>query len=420
MASSSRNSANRRAARKAIGIGMVAGMAVGAVMSARARRDAESEEAPRHFIDWRQAQSIAVNLNRGEALTAVERERLTGEYRQLVEQCLPIVSGYMEVEIPSPVERTFAYDRVDWINANISSFQNLLAPIEEIGLSASGSSTSIASYLLGGFNRTVVSAEMGLMLGYLAKKVLGQYDLALLGGEAAEPGRLYYVEPNIRMVETMLRLPASEFRLWLALHETTHVFEFEGFPWVRPYFHSLLLEYFEFLKQDAKVLQNGVQGLRTIVDRVRTNAGEQRSWLEALMTPEQRVIFDKIQAVMSVIEGYSNHVMNAIGRDLLKDFDVIAKRFEQRQRQRGYAEQLFARITGLNLKMEQYRLGEQFVNAVVERHGKSAALQMWSGPESLPTMAEIRDPEAWMRRVLDPEGQMVAATLDVNRPTAAG
>ena len=381
-----------------IGIGIMAGAAVGAWVTAQARsRPAEPRTG---LIDWKQAAAIATNLNRGEALSAVERERLDVAYRGLVATCLPIVSDYMEVSIPSPVERTFAFDRVDWINANIESFQRLMRPIEEIGLSAQGGA-SIAAFALGGINRTVVSAEMGLLLGYLARKVLGQYDLALLGGESDSGGNLYYVEPNIRMVESTLRLPPDEFRMWLALHETTHVFEFEGFPWVRPYFQGLLNEYFELMKSDADVLRNGVKGIRVLTDRIRANHDDERSWIEAMMTSEQRGVFDRIQAVMSVVEGYSNHVMNAVGRDLLKDYDAIARRFEQRQKQRGIGEQLFARITGLNLKMEQYRLGERFVNAVVDERGKSAALTMWSAPEALPSMAEIRDPSAWIVRVLD-------------------
>ena len=383
--------------RRLIGVSIVAGAAVGAWVSAQARP--RSNEPRTGIIDWVQAAVIATNLNRGDALSAVERTRLDASYRHLVETCLPIVSDYMVVTIPSPVGRTFAFDRVDWINANIESFQRLMAPIEAIGLSVQGGS-SIAAYALGGINRTVVSAEMGLLLGYLAKKVLGQYDLALLGGESDGGGNLYYVEPNIKMVETSLNLPSAEFRLWLALHETTHVFEFEGFPWVRPYFQGLLDEYFELMRSDADVLRGGVKGLRVLADRVRSNDNDERSWIEAVMTPEQRGVFDRIQAVMSVVEGYSNHVMNAVGRDLLKDYDAIARRFEQRQRQRGIGEQLFARITGLNLKMEQYRLGERFVNAVVDERGKSAALTMWSGPESLPSMIEIRDPSAWMSRVL--------------------
>jgi putative hydrolase len=111
------------------------------------------------------------------------------------------------------------------------------------------------------------------------------------------------------------------------------------------------------------------------------------------------VLFNKMQAMMSVVEGYSNHVMNAVGRDLMPDFSTISSRFEQRQRNRTGAEQLFARLTGLDLKLEQYRLGEQFINAVVDARGHDFARRVWDGPETLPTLEELRDPTSWIGRI---------------------
>jgi len=258
--------------------------------------------------------------------------------------------------------------------------------------------TSVISVLWGGANRTVVSAELGLLLGYLARRVLGQYDMALLGREPMDAGKLYYVEPNIANVEKTLGLPADDFRMWLALHETTHAFEFEAHPWVREYFNSLLGEYMEFLKADAEHLNRGVRGLRVFIDRARNRDDREGSWLEAIMTPEQRALFQRMQALMCIVEGYSNHVMNAVGRDLLPNYERIARRFEARQRQRTASEQMFARLTGLNLKMEQYRLGEAFIDQIARERGHDVARRVWNGPEYLPTMEEIREPSLWLAR----------------------
>ena len=137
-----------------------------------------------------------------------------------------------------------------------------------------------------------------------------------------------------------------------------------------------------------------------MLDRVRAGKREHQSWIESLMTPEQRVVFGRIQALMCIIEGYSNHVMNVVGRDLLSKYDEIARKFEQRQRNRSWGEQLLARMTGLDMKLEQYRLGEAFVNAIVEKKGHGAALTLWHSPENLPTMDEIRTPDVWIGRVL--------------------
>ena len=384
--------------RKMIGVGLVAGAAIGAIATARARGLSIPREQPDTIANWDRVLSIATAMNKAEALTRPQRDQLDAEYRALVERCLPLVSEYMQTKIASPVERTHAFDRVDWINANVAAFQHLLAPLSDILASPDGN-RNVVSALFGSANRQIISAEMGMLLGYLARRVLGQYDLALLGGEASGPGNLYFVEPNIAATEHLLKLPKDEFRLWLALHETTHVFQFEGFPWVRPYFQSLIDEYLVFLKTDLGDLRNGIHGVKVMVDRVRTGHKDSQGWIESLMTPDQRVVFAKIQALMCIIEGYSNHVMNAVGRDLLSKYDSIARKFEQRQRNRSWGENLLARITGLDMKLEQYRLGEQFIDGIVAAKGHKAALTLWQGPEQLPTMEELRAPELWLRRM---------------------
>lgn len=385
--------------RKMIGVGLLAGAAIGAVATARARGLTLPSSPPESMIDWDRVRAIAVNMNRADALTMAQRTELDATYRDLVSRCLPLVTESMGVTIESPVDRTFAYDRVDWIYANIFAFRNMLAPIDEL-LAQPSAKRTVAAALLGTANRQIVSAEMGMLLGYLGRRVLGQYDLALLGGEDSGPGQLYFVEPNIAATEQLLKLPGDEFRLWLALHETTHVYQFEGFAWVRPYFQSLLDEYFVFLKSDLQELTRGGRALKLVVNRLREGQRGNQSWLESLMTPEQRQVFDRIQALMCIIEGYSNFVMNDVGKDLLKNYERIARRFERRQRNRGWSEQLLARITGLDVKLEQYRLGEAFVNQVIAAHGRDAGRQLWTGPETLPTLVEIRQPELWSVRVL--------------------
>ncbi len=126
---------------------------------------------------------------------------------------------------------------------------------------------------------------------------------------------------------------------------------------------------------------------------------QDRRWIELIMTPEQQRVFNVMQATMSVVEGYSNHVMNAVGRQLIPTYETISRRFERRQRQRTPAEQLFARLTGLNIKLEQYRQGEAFINHVVRAKGHDFAKMVWQSPEYLPSMAELRQPDDWIARV---------------------
>jgi coenzyme F420 biosynthesis associated uncharacterized protein len=383
--------------RRLIAVGLVAGAAAGAWATAKLR-SVSTHESTEGVIDWEQARGIAINMNRGQTLTAPQRSRLDDYYRDLVTKCVPIVTEYTKSELPNKLDQTYAFDRVDWINANLESFRIMFAPIESLGQTPDGD-RSVAATLWGGMNRTVVSAEVGLLLGYLARRVLGQYDLALLGREPVTTGKLYYVEPNIQMIERALGLPSEEFRMWLALHETTHAFEFEAHPWVRDHFNTLLEQYFEYLKQDVDQLKQGMRGVKVFVNRARSRAEGQGSWIEAIMTPEQRELFNRMQSLMCVVEGYSNHVMNAVGKTLLPQYESIAKKFEMRQKQRGFAEQLFARLTGLDMKMEQYRLGQQFVDRVVELRGHDVARKIWDGPDSLPTMTELRDPQSWLDRI---------------------
>ncbi|MCC6313365.1 MAG: zinc-dependent metalloprotease [Thermomicrobiales bacterium] len=390
----------RTPSRRLLTTGLLAGVAVGAWAMSRAKPPASAAAEPREMIDWEQARSMAIAMNRGSALTAPERARLSDEYRALVARCIPIVENYTGDSLPATLERTFAFDRVDWINANIEGFRQLFTPLEALNPLTGGAPATAAAAVMSGLNQKVVSAELGVMLGYLGRRVLGQYDLALLGKEPVGAGKLYFGEPNIRMVEQQLGLPTADFRMWLALHETTHAFEFEAHPWVREHFNAMLERYFALLREDAERLrQAGVKGFSIFIDRARDSARGEGGWLEALMNPEQRALFAEMQATMCMVEGYSNHVMNAVGRGLLPTYASIARKFELRQAQKSPAEQIFARLTGLSVKMEQYRLGEAFINRIAEERGHGFAKRIWEGPEFLPTMEEIRNPERWLARI---------------------
>ena len=394
---------SRMSGKQMMALGLLTGAVVGGYSTLKMLREADKRTTTDGLIDWERVRSVATAMNQEAALTARQREVLDSEYRELVERTIPMVASYTGDALPYALEKIYAFDRVDWINANIESFRIMFEPIEKLNLYENDKVPRAISTLWSGFNQTVLSAEMGFLLGYLARRVLGQYDLALLGREPLETsGKLYFVHPNIGNLERNLRLPPEQFRLWLALHETTHAFEFEAHPWLRDYMNGMLEEYFSYLSSDVEYLKRGMEAVRMFWDRARESSGETGSWIEMVMNTEQRNLFNRMQAMMSVVEGYSNHVMNAVGKDLMPDFTIISQRFEQRQRNRSTAEQLFARLTGLDVKLEQYRLGEQFINAVVIARGHEFARKVWDGPESLPTLDELRDPDAWIERIDSP------------------
>jgi coenzyme F420 biosynthesis associated uncharacterized protein len=380
---------------------LVAGALVGAVVGAwagsRSREYTSRGEVPT-LIDWDGVRSVAGKMNAQSRMHPEVRAEQNERYQELVQQAVPIVAEYTEMTLPYDLTGVYCFDRIDWVDANIRNFQTLFEPIEQMNPLNDDDNASSFNVAWGTVNQRILTAEMGVLLGYLGRRVLGQYDMTLLGREPVEGGRLYFVHPNIQNVERKLRIPADEFRLWLALHEVTHAFEFEANPWLQDHFNSLLREYITLLNQDAEHLKRGVEGLRIFWRRARSGETLTGNWLEYVMNQDQRDLFSRMQALMSVVEGYSNHVMNAVGKELIPSYEVISRRFERRRNQRTFVEVMFARITGLDIKMEQYRKGEAFIDALYQAGGHDLAKRVWEGPEMLPTLDEINHPQWWIER----------------------
>lgn len=382
--------------RRSIERGLLIGAALGAVYVATRPRG-ERRETGERLVDWGNVEDTALRMIRNTADGELaDRPGLNRRYRTMVRESTDVIARYAGLNLVEPLTNVYVFDRRDWILANLDGFRRLFGRVEEIQAQLQKNPT-LAALMLGEANRKVLSVQLGVLMGYLARRVLGQYDLSLLGKEAITTGSLYFVEPNIARIERELALPGEDLRMWIALHETTHAYEFEGNPWLREHFNELLETYFEGLNAQMQSLR-GLRALRGIADRLRTD--EQREgWVELLMSPEQRQLFRRIQGIMSLLEGYSNHIMNTVGKDILPDFDQIRERIEKRHKRNAPADRIFARLTGLNLKMEQYRLGEIYVNVVVERKGIGFMNRVWTGPEALPSMEEIRQPERWIRRI---------------------
>ena len=192
-------------------------------------------------------------------------------------------------------------------------------------------------------------------------------------------------------------MPLNPFRTWIALHETTHAFEFEAHPWLRPFLASRLERQMQSLSIDVSTLNRDALGR---LGRALRGAGTGDNWMEGLMTPDQRREFREIQAVMSLLEGFGDYIMDEVGRDLVPDVEVISARFHERRVQRTGFERAMMRLTGMDLKMEQYRKGEEFVAAIAGARGAEALHALWSGPETLPSPQEIDQPSSWVARVL--------------------
>jgi coenzyme F420 biosynthesis associated uncharacterized protein len=370
--------------------GLAAAAVAGALYVASRRRAAGP---PPSLIDWEKVRTIATLIARRDSQSYQD---VRPEYAELVGRSQRVIAEYTREPLPAGTEHVYVFDRVQWLEANVAAFRELFEPVERINGSLLAGRLGLSA--LGDVNQIVLSSQMGLLLGYLSRRVLGQYDLALLGREPVTTGRLYFVEPNIRQLEGRLGLVPKDFRLWIALHETTHAYEFEAHPWLRDHMNGLLRRYFDALGDDLGNLRSDLRGIGNFARRIGANLGQKGYAVELVMTPEQRAIFRALQALMCLLEGYSNHVMDAVGRDLLPSYGQMKERFESRLKKKGPAERLFAKLTGLDVKMEQYQLGERFVNAVVERVGVAGMNQVWRGPEALPTLEEVREPRLWIER----------------------
>ena len=376
----------------AVGAGFLVGVAAG-VLWATARRQAKPDDK---VFDWDRIATIALRtLPAGGRISADERAASKAAYSRILRDISEPLAAYTGVQLALVDIDVQALDREDWVHANIGNFRDLLQPFEDLYRDASGPSRlDLPAFT--GLGRLALSGEVGVLLGYLARRVLGQYDIGLLGARASEPGKLYFVEPNIENAQLRLGLPHWEFRVWLALHEATHACEFEGHPWIRGYFNSTLQEYLGSVMERLKEGGGSVSGfLSRAVERWAVGG----NLIDALMSPRQRELVSRLQALMSLLEGYSNHVMNTVGRSMLPHLAEIEHRVEARSRQRGAAELLFLRVTGLQMKLDQYRLGAAFVDHVNQERGITFMNQVWNGPENLPSEGEIRDPQRWVRRM---------------------
>jgi len=380
-------------------VGFLVGSVLGAAITV-AGRQVERSARSAGLVDWRQVERIAAARLRSApgALDRSELRAVEGEYAAAMAKVVPALSQHLGTELPGVVDRVAVVDRAEWVEANTAAFSQLIGKLEGRLLDQmlpEGSGVGKATMTLA--NRWVTTRQLGLLLGFMGQRVLGQYDLALLSAETS-PGRLLFVEENIRQTAKTLDVPIGPFRTWIALHETTHAFEFEAHPWLRPYLASRLERQLALFSEDASTL--GRDALKAIGSALRGDGRrDDQHWMERLMSHEQRELFRETQAIMSLLEGFGDHVMDEVGKDLVPDVERISTRFHGRRMNRTSFEKAMLRITGMDLKMEQYRKGEVFVAEIERMAGAAALRRLWDGPETLPRPEEIDRPAEWVRRM---------------------
>ncbi len=361
--------------------GFLLGSAIGAAATVLGRR--AERIARRGLVDWGTVERVAIR--RAEKapgkLSAMELRAADGAYREAMARVVPRLGEALGTSLPGVVERATVVDRSGWIRANVGTFRALISRMEGELLDQvvpEGGGLTRATMALA--NRWVTSQQLGFLLGFMGTR-----------------GRLLFVEENVRGTAHALGIPVSPFRTWIALHETTHAFEFEAHPWLRPYLAERLERQLSLFSGSASSL--GRDTIRAIGRALRGESGGEH-WIESIMGDEQKRLFRETQAVMSLLEGFSDYVMDEVGRGLVEDVENISARFHERRQRRSGFERAVLRLTGMDLKLEQYAKGERFVRAIAEAKGRPALARIWDGPETLPSAEEIAEPNRWIARVL--------------------
>ncbi|MGD0606191.1 MAG: zinc-dependent metalloprotease [Streptosporangiaceae bacterium] len=366
------------------------------------------------MIDWDIAISTGTRWARpGPQVSLAEARRTVSELRDLagaVQQPVHEVTG-MSAGVDGSLGRVAVVDRPGWIRANVDGFRVVLEPLveqlKERGPGSGGSSGSSGGRSPGAVMTAVGSRvtgiQAGLILAYLSSRVLGQYEL-FLPPEASpvngdQPGRLTLVAPNIVMVERELGVDTHDFRRWVCLHEETHRLQFTAVPWLRDYVQSQMTKFLLASELDPAAI---LHRLRAAADAMAgaVRGGDGGSLIDAVATPAQREIMDRLTAVMTLVEGHGDYVMDAVGPQVVPSVEHIRERFNSRRGSSGRVEQTVRRILGIDLKMKQYAEGSRFVRSVVDEVGMDSFNKVWTSPDTLPTKAEFAQPLQWVERVV--------------------
>jgi len=314
------------------------------------------------------------------------------------------VAGLTGLQAPSDIPKVEAVRRGQWVQANIEGLRAVLEPAAaKIGDAiAAAQQDSIpepsqagVAQVLGQLSPLLLGAQVGTVLGTLAQQVLGQYDIAVPRPD--DSGALLFVVPNIARFEKEWSLDPTDFRTWIAIHEVTHRFEFAR-PWALTRFRELIDDFTSTLTLDVGELQQRLASLDpSNPESMQEMLAGEDSMFGAVMDDEQRLKLRRVQAFMTAAEGYGDHVMHALGAQMLPSYARIDEAM-RRYRETEQVDPVFERLLGIEVKREQYRLGRTFCDTVVELTDEATLARMWDSAEALPSMPELEEPRLWLAR----------------------
>jgi coenzyme F420 biosynthesis associated uncharacterized protein len=345
-------------------------------------------------VDWGVAERLAIRVAGTEPFSqSYLYDSLAPDFDELTAQAQELVERHTGWRSASGDARARVADRSDWVRANIRSFQRMLVPLTDRleEKMSTGALAPVAGRLAG--------AEMGAVLGWMSTRVLGQYDMLVLEDQDPdEQDIVYFVGPNILALEKRFSFPPREFRLWVALHEVTHRTQFTGVPWLRPYFLSLVKDMLGHVDPDATQV---LRAMGRVAEAVRTgdNPLSDGGLFTLFATEDQRRTMDRIGGLMSLLEGHGDVTMDRAGGDRIPSQERFSAVLRQRRQNMSGPVRLLQRLIGLEAKLAQYEQGERFIETIERAGGPGYLERAFESPDELPTLAEIREPDEWMRRV---------------------
>jgi len=344
------------------------------------------------FVDWGFAKATGrLLVQAGPRVLPAQAAEAVASLRSAAQRSRGPVAETARMHSPEGASPVLIVDRPGWIDANVDSMQSMLEPVITTMLARRKTPTPDSPLLLGVGGR-VTGAEVGALTAFLASRILGQYDLAPDGTP-----RLLLVAPNVLHTEAELGVDAEDFRLWICLHEETHRVQFTAVPWLRQHVIDSARRLSLDLAPNPEQLGGRILEIaRNLPDALR---GGGNGLIDIFATAQQRAEIDKVTAIMSLLEGHADVVMDDVGPAVVPSVDYIRGRFQQRRNDVTGLDKLFRRLLGLEAKMRQYHEGAVFVRAVTAKVGTDGFNAVWTSPQTLPLPAEIQNPQAWVQRV---------------------
>lgn len=342
------------------------------------------------MVDWDLAVATAGRLaGGGPSVSFAEAAAVVANLRTATDESETHVQDFTHLTALVEHPPVRVVDRADWADINVAGFRTVLTPLTDKLLGHRLGDPGMIATAVGS---RITGLQVGGILAFLASKVLGQYEVF-----SGAPGQLLLVAPNIVAAERSLDVDPHDFRLWVCLHEVTHRTQFTAVPWLRDHFLAEVAAFMDAADPDA-MKERLFTALGQVARAVR-ELDSNISVIDLVQTPEQKVVLDRLTALMTLVEGHAEFVMNGVGPMVVPSVEAIHEKFQARRAGTGPLDRALRKLLGIDVKMKQYAEGSRFVTAVVDRVGMDGFNKVWDSPSTLPTLAEVADSAAWIERV---------------------